>query len=67
MSNNTPILATRSSTIKHVGKYNISDDRETEMMKIRWRVFEFTRGISESDVKEIPACLRCFSELVLMV
>ena len=30
ISNDTPILATGSSTIKHVGKYNISDDRETE-------------------------------------
>ena len=39
ISNNTPILATGSSTIKHAGKYNISDERETEMMKVRWRVF----------------------------
>ena len=67
ISNDTPILATGSSPIKHVGKYNISDDRETEMMKVRWRVFEFTRRISESDIKEIPAYLRCFPELVLMV
>ena len=67
ISNDIPILATGSSIIKHVGKYNISDDRETEMMKVRWRVFQFTGRISESDVKEIPACSRCFSELVLMV
>ena len=67
ISNDTPIIATGSSTIKHVGKYNIFDNRETEMMKVRWRVFEFTRCIIESDVKEIPACPRCFSELVLMV
>ena len=67
ISNDTPILATGSSTIKHVGKYNVFDDRETEMMKVRWRVFGFTRRISESDVKEIPVCPRCFSELALMV
>ena len=67
ISNDTPIFSTGFSTIKHVGKYNISDDRETEMMKVRWKVFEFTRCISGSDVKEIPACLSCFSELVLMV
>ena len=52
--------------MKHVGEYNISDDHETEMMKVRQRVFEFTRRISESDVNEIPACPRCFTELVLM-
>ena len=67
ISNDTTILATGSSSIKHVGKYNISDDRETEMMKFRWRVFEFIRRISESDVKEINPCPRCFSEIVLMV
>ena len=67
ISNDTLIPATGSSTIKDVGKYNISDYRETETMKVRWRVFEFTSRISESDVKEIFACPRCFSRYVLMV
>ena len=34
ISNDTPILATGSSTSIHVGKCNISGDRETEMMKV---------------------------------
>jgi len=37
----TNILATGKSTVKHIGKYNLSDDRETEMMAVRWRVFNF--------------------------
>ena len=34
ISNDTPILAIGSSTSIHVGKYNISGDHETEMMKV---------------------------------
>ena len=37
----TPIFATSKSRVAYVGKFNASDERETEMMAIRWKVIEF--------------------------
>jgi len=49
----------------HIGNY-FSDDRETEMMVVGWRVFNFHATIREKDMKEIPACAHCFAELTLV-
>ena len=35
-SNNLAIFATSKSPIKYVGKFNLQDDRETDMMASRW-------------------------------
>lgn len=65
IKNDIPILATGKSAVRHMER-NISDDRETEMMEIRWKVFKFTVRIRDEDVKEIPVCLKCFADLVLL-
>ena len=36
------IFATRKAKIEFVGKHNTRDDRETEMIDVRWNIFEFT-------------------------
>ena len=41
-------------------------ERETEMMSVRWRVFEFSRKIPQEEQKDLPPCPRCFSELVFL-
>ena len=45
---------------------NTSDARETEMVEARWRTFEFTHQIAQTDQKTIPPCGRCFPELVML-
>ena len=61
-----PVFATSKAKIEFVGKYNTRDDRETEMMDVRWKIFEFTHRIPQVDQKIITPCPRCFTELVLL-
>lgn len=62
----TPIFATSKEPIVFVGKRGCIDDRETEMMAARWRLFTFSHQIPQSSQKEIPCCKRCFAELVML-
>ena len=62
----TPIFATSKSRIAYVGKFNASDERETELMAIRWKVIEFNHQIPESEQKRVPPCGRWFAELALL-
>ena len=43
----------------------VIDQRETEMMSVRWKFFQFNVQIEQNDQKEIPQCARCFASLVL--
>lgn len=66
ISKDIPIFATSKSKIVHCGKFNYSDERETEMMSARWKYIEFSYQIPQSMQKEISPCERCFAELALM-
>ena len=66
LENDTPVFATSKGEIEYIGKYNSRDERETEMMQARWRIFHFTNQIPKEEQKEIVPCTRCFSELVLL-
>ena len=57
-------LATSKGRIKHVGKFNLQDDRETDMMASRWQFFSFFHEIERPRV--IKPCSMCFGELVLL-
>ena len=61
-----PIFATSSNPIVYHGRNGQIDERETEMMSVRWRVFEFTRTIPQADQKDLSPCPRCFGELVFL-
>ena len=61
----TPIFATSKSRIVYVGKFNSTDERETEMMSSRWKVFQFAHQIAETDQIRVHPCARCFAELVM--
>ena len=60
------IFGTSKAKIEFVGKHNTRDDRETEVMEIRWNIFEFTHRIPQAYKKIITPCPRCFTELVLL-
>ena len=37
-----PIFATSEGKIEYVGKHNAYDDRETDMMNVKWNTFEIS-------------------------
>ena len=60
----TPIFATGKNEIIFV-KSGAVDDKETEMMAVRWKIFRFHAQIPQQQQKEIPPCPKCFAILVL--
>ena len=41
------------------------DEKETEMMAVRWRSFRFHAQIPQEKQKQIPPCGKCFALLIL--
>ena len=61
----TPIFATAKNPICYF-KNGCIDDRETEMMAVRWKIFRFNcQNILEAQQKELDSCSRCFADLIL--
>ena len=56
----TPIFATSSSELQFI-RHGAICDTETEMIKVRWKVFKFHHGILESEQRSIVA--DCFHNL----
>ena len=63
-SDNLVNFATSKAPIKCVGKFNLQDERETDMMASRWQMFSFNHQIENPRV--INPCSRCFAELILL-
>jgi hypothetical protein len=61
-----PIFATSSGPIVYYGRNGRIDERETEMMSVRWRVFQLNHVIPEEEQKNLVPGPRCFAELVLL-
>ena len=59
------IFAMAKSKIVYTGKFNLPDDREIEMMDVRWKFFEFSHQIPKKDQWTMPPCKKCFADLVL--
>ncbi|KAK2547388.1 hypothetical protein P5673_032707 [Acropora cervicornis] len=64
VATNTPIFCTGKQPLIYV-KNGVIDQREIEMMSVRWKIFQFNLQIEQNDQKEIPQCARCFASLVL--
>lgn len=62
-SRDTPIFCTAKEELFFVHG-GVLDGRETEMMRVRWKVFSFHSPISEEDQVNISSCPRCFAELI---
>lgn len=63
-ANDTPIFATGKNPICFV-KNGCIDDRETEMMSVRWKIFRFNWQIFETRQTEMESCCKCFADLIL--
>lgn len=62
----TPIFATGKNPIVFV-KNGTIDEKETEMMMVRWKIFRFHYQISQENQREMSPCAKCFAMLVLGV
>jgi len=62
-SNTIPFFATSKGPIEYVGKFNVRDERETDMMSSRWLTICFEKQIEEP--KHVEPCAKCFSKLVM--
>ena len=63
-SRDTPVFATAKAPISFV-KSSVIDDRETEMMNVRWRFFHFKHQFDLREQKTIAPCGNCFAKLLL--
>ena len=60
----TPIFCTSKDELSYV-RGGVVDDRETQMMKVRWWVFNlFHQIIPEEQQKSVFRCGKCFSQLI---
>ena len=60
----TPIFCTSKQPIIFI-KNGVIDQRETDMMAVRWKIFHFNVRIAEQNQKEIRKCAKCFATLIL--
>lgn len=64
LSKDTPIFCTTKRPLVFV-KNGVIDDRESEMMAVRWKMFHFSCQIPENKQRRITPCGRCFAALIL--
>ena len=50
------IFETGKEKISYVETYQTTDDRETEMMLVCWKYFEFRKRITEAAEKNLQTC-----------
>lgn len=63
LTKDTPIFCTSKRPLIFI-KNGVVDDRETDMMAVRWKIISFSHQISAECQQHIPPCGRCFTSLV---
>lgn len=64
LSKDTPIFCTTKRPLVFV-KNGVIDDRESEMMAVRWKIFNFSSQIPEHKQRSMTPCGRCFAAFIL--
>ena len=64
LTQNTPVFATSKASISFIAG-SMLDARESEMMNVRWRIFQFKHQFDERVQKCVPACGHCFAKMIL--
>ena len=62
--NDTPIFCTSKNPLVFI-KNGVIDERETEIMRVRWKLIQFNYQIATNLQKDITSCPRCFASLIL--
>ena len=60
----TPVFATSKHAIMFV-KGGAVDERETEMMAVRWKEFSFRSQIPATEQQHVPPCGHCFAKFII--
>lgn len=60
----TPIFSTSKNALVYI-KNGMIDERETEMMRVRWTVIQLNYQIPRDQQRDVPSCPRCFANLLL--
>ena len=63
--NTLSIFATGKAPIEYTGRYHTWDERESDAMATRWKVFTFHDQIPMSQAKHVPPCPHCFCKLAI--
>ncbi len=64
LDKDTPIFCTSSRTIQYISQGGV-EERETEMMNVRWKVFAFWHQIPPHRQQELTPCPTCFAYLIM--
>lgn len=63
-SADTPIFCTSKNPLVHI-KNGVLDERETDMMRVRWNLIQFNFQIPRDAQRDVPSCPKCFSDLIM--
>ena len=63
LNSDTPIFATSKTPLVLI-KGGFIDERETEMMNVRWKYISFQYQIPVGQQQDIVPCPKCFASLV---
>ena len=64
LDKDTPVFCTSSKPIQLI-RGGITDERENEMMRVRWRHFTLHSQIPLDQQTQLRPCARCFSTFLL--
>jgi len=64
LKESTPVFATGKNPLIYIKGGQI-EERETEMMNVRWRYFSFRAQIPANEQLEVPSCGSCFAKFIL--
>jgi len=64
LEEDTPIFATGKRPLVYM-KNGVVDERETDMMSVRWIIFNFNAQVPREAQKELLPCGKCFASLIL--
>ena len=60
------MFAISKAKIEFIEKHNMRDNRETEMMDVWWKEFEFHQRTPRHEQKSIIPCLISFAKLIFL-
>ena len=64
LNGTTPVFCTSKHELIFI-KGGQVEEKETEMMAVRWRHFLFRAQIPQQEQRELPACGHCFANFIL--
>ena len=64
LEKDTPIFCTGKQPFVYI-KNGVIDERETEMMSVRWKIFHLNVQIQKDVQKELQNCCKCFATFIL--